>query len=619
MGRNVHYIFQKHMIELQKESEDKIRAEFETGKYTPEHPLITVNPYLVNPLSALIVFETEKECPVTITIRGKEKYGDIRHTFSKQKIHYIPVVGLYENYDNTVLIELYQGRKYEVMIHTDPLPKEWQIVKSMKTTHAVMADSLIFLTPALTGITTGVDYQGEIRWICNMNLYNGLGRLNNGHFYVSSDRIMRYPYYMSGVFEMDLVGKIYREYMIPGAYHHALYEMEDGNLLILTENLESDTVEDMCVLVDRQTGDILKTWDFKNCLKVGDGPSGSWSKKDWFHNNSLGYDKNTDSITFSGRHMDAIVNMDYETGTINWIIGDPRGWSEEYQKYFFKPTGCGNFNWQYEQHDVKVLPDGTVTCFDNGHWRSKVKEEYLLNKDNYSRGVRYRINTEDMTIEQVWEYGKELGQKFFSRYISNCDYLGEDHYLIHSGGIQLYDGIAAETWVDFADPRSTVESRTIEVQDGETVMELTVSGNYYRGKKYPVYFKGDNLLLEDGSIVGSLSVNNQSRELMTETKDMGIIPEQHMLHIIENRDMIQIKGCFEKEDCVKIILEGDKEERVYDMESLGPMATFTGKPYLPLNPKNRSIGVNKNGLSGKYDIYILINDKKYTTEVKVTI
>ena len=42
--------------------------------------------------------------------------------------------------------------------------------------------------------------------------------------------------------------------------------------------------------------------------------------------------------------------------------------------------------------------------FDNGHWRSKIKENYVAAKDNFSRGVRYRIDTEKMEIEQIW-YG----------------------------------------------------------------------------------------------------------------------------------------------------------------------------------------------------------------------
>ncbi|MBQ2476596.1 MAG: aryl-sulfate sulfotransferase, partial [Desulfovibrio sp.] len=33
-----------------------------------------------------------------------------------------------------------------------------------------------------------------------------------------------------------------------------------------------------------------------------------------------------------------------------------------------------------------------------------------------------------MEIEQVWQYGKELGQDLFSPYISNVEYYGEGHY-----------------------------------------------------------------------------------------------------------------------------------------------------------------------------------------------
>ena len=31
---------------------------------------------------------------------------------------------------------------------------------------------------------------------------------------------------------MDLLEKIYYEYTLPGGYHHDVYEMENGNLLV---------------------------------------------------------------------------------------------------------------------------------------------------------------------------------------------------------------------------------------------------------------------------------------------------------------------------------------------------------------------------------------------------
>ena len=47
--------------------------------------------------------------------------------------------------------------------------------------------------------------------------------------------------------------------------------------------------------------------------------------------------------------MDSIVNIDFETGKLNWILGDPEGWPKEWvDQYFFKPIG-NNFGWQYEQ------------------------------------------------------------------------------------------------------------------------------------------------------------------------------------------------------------------------------------------------------------------------------
>ena len=141
-----------------------------------------------------------------------------------------------------------------------------------------------------------------------------------------------------------MIGKVYREYRIPGGYHHDEWEMENGDILILTQYLPRGTVEDACVLVDRKTGKILKEWDHQDVLPVYPvGGSGSQDAHDWFHNNAVWYDKKTNSLTFSGRHQDIIINRDFETGKLNWIIGDPTGWPEEMQKYFFKPVGDGEF------------------------------------------------------------------------------------------------------------------------------------------------------------------------------------------------------------------------------------------------------------------------------------
>ena len=56
-----------HLVERQYEQEMAMRKELEGGNYTAEHPYVMVNPYFVNPLTALLLFNTEKEEAVTLT------------------------------------------------------------------------------------------------------------------------------------------------------------------------------------------------------------------------------------------------------------------------------------------------------------------------------------------------------------------------------------------------------------------------------------------------------------------------------------------------------------------------------------------------------------------------
>ena len=318
----------------------------------------------------MIAFCTEEETAVTVTVFGKTKEANITHTFPKAKEHVLPIMGLYPEYTNRVEIREYRGASHIVEIEMGKPDCGNGFLYSMDTTPEYMQDNCIFLTPSSGEKASAYDYAGDLRWCLNIKCVFDMKRLRNGHVLMGTDRLIQMPYYMSGLYEISLCGKIYKEYKIFGGSHHDAFEMPDGNLLCLTEDLRSDTVEDMCVLIDRETGAILKTWDYKDVIKPGLGKSGSWSERDWFHNNAVWYDEHTNSLTFSGRHVDAMINLDFESGKLNWIIGDPEGWPQEMvDKYFFKPIG-NNFGWQYEQHACLITPDGDVMCFDNHHWGS---------------------------------------------------------------------------------------------------------------------------------------------------------------------------------------------------------------------------------------------------------
>ena len=61
---------------------------------------------------------------------------------------------------------------------------------------------------------------------------------------------------------------------------------------------------------------------------------------------------------------------------------------QEYHKYFFTPIG-DDFEWHYAPHQVTVLSNGDIMCFDNGADRTKVTkaDEAVTGHHVYSRTV----------------------------------------------------------------------------------------------------------------------------------------------------------------------------------------------------------------------------------------
>ena len=431
------------------------------------------------------------------------------------------------------------------------------------------------------------------------------------------------PYHTTGVFEMGMIGKIYKEFRLPGGYHHDQIEMEDGNLIILTQDLKRGTVEDMCVLVDRNTGAILKTWDYQKVLPQNAGGSGSQDTHDWFHNNAVWYDKKTHSLTLSGRHQDAIINLDYVTGELNWVIGDPEGWPEDFaKKYFFKPAGKGDFDWQYEQHACLRLPDGDVMCFDNGHWRAKKKEKYIAAKDNFSRGVRYRINTDKMEIEQIWQYGKERGEEFFSTYICNVEYYGEGHYLVHSGGIGKFKGETCNRPpVQFrGDDEKFVEfnSITVELKDDVVKYEMQLPANYYRAEKLKLYCAEDELVFGKGELLGSLGVTEEFLTIPP-TEAGGMIPDKYNVRIGIEEDRIILKAIFEKGQMVMLQFEGETTHSYFVPTTRRPFLAMCVGTFQESDDRAVEFPVSKQELSGEFRVSLIVDEYKYETGISVKI
>lgn len=599
--------------------EKQNEKDYNTEGYTIDNPNVVLNPYDISPLSALVLFETEQEEAVKVTIKGKDALTTYTHTFEATKKHFLPIYGLYADKENEVVISYGKVSK-TIKIKTDKLPDDISLPTSVVKDASKLTNDLYFYTPSSKGYTAAYDVNGDVRWYLTINSIWEVNRLQNGHLLLSTERLVNSPYYMTGLYEMDMLGKIYTEYSLEGGYHHDYYEMENGNLIVASDNFANGkTVEDYVVELDRKTGKIVKTWDISSILNHEDGKSENWSEYDWFHNNAVWYDKKTNSITLSGRHQDAVINISYDDGSLNWIIGDKTNWSEDYQKYFFTPKGK-NFEWQWSQHAAMITPEGYVFLFDNGNNKSKIESKYVDASKSYSRGVMYKIDTENMTIEQVYEYGKERGSSFYSPYISDVDYLASNHYIVHSGGIVYVDGKNSNQPAGFSNNASLV-SDTVELLNNKVIFEMKFATNNYRVEKMSLYAENENYSNDKAIRLGSLGeteIAKKSFNLNLFVQDIDDDYNNKEISITEEVDRFVFKGKFKRGTKVNLILYHDLTYTYYNVP-------VSKKPYTALcvdifTEKEQQEGItvtkyiNKEGLKeGTYQFLVEIDGKIYNT------
>ncbi len=625
MSKFISYHYEEHLITRQNKAEAAFLADFEEKSPSLAEAMVIVNPYFINPLCALVLFKTEKKSIPTLTIHGKRNSReDIVKVFKEDTSHVIPVIGLYEGIDTKITISLSTGEQQIFNIQAHELPDGVSRCRSVMTSIDYFGTDFMFLTSAGKERTAAYDYMGDLRWLLTIPTMFDLKRLQNGNVLTGSYRYSHMPYHCTGLVEMNLLGKIYKEYRMPGDYHHDHFELENGNIMALTQEFSetSTTVEDMIALLDKETGEVLRTWDYKDFLPTDAAGSGSQSTHDWFHNNALWVDEKNNTITISGRHQDAIVNFNYDDSTINWIIGDPDTWPEDMKKYFFTPVG-DNFEWQYEQHACVMCPNGDIMAFDNGRYRSKRKENYILNKDNFSRGVRYNIDTEKMEIKQVWQFGKEFGQSFFSPYISNVEFYAEGHYLIHSGGIGSIGGNASDNFAAFFTPEQLATSeydmcsKTFEQKDGVVMYYLEVDGNFYRAERLPAYHEKENASFEKGKILGELGITPTFSTIPDVEETLEMVPAEYALSIVEEEDKLVLTGSFKRGLLVMYTLEGKENNGYYINTAAVDWLAMCSAAFLEKDVDITKFSISKRNLSGKYDIKLIIDNKKYQTGVSI--
>ena len=473
-------------IERQEQVDAMLLAELGSGDYTFSEPLVVADPYGMSPLSAIVLFTSDEPLRISVHVPGKTSLTDVDFTFERfNTTHLIPIYGLYPDELNAVELTAttQTGITSETTfeIKTEPLPT--QLAQYIIITDLVRPSSY---QPGFNFTyvrKSAFDAEGDFRWFYSdfmtqqtvLYEYNGNFVMTKGKFH-EGDAL---------IFEVNPLGKVLSVYYSPYGVHHDVVAIDGKNLLV--SGSYGETVEDFIYEIDMDTGIITNTLDLKEILQRNRITAHQYySTSDWFHHNATVYSDG--HIVISGRHQSTVARISWPDGKLDWILSDHEGWNPMFQKHLLNPVG-GEFEWSYAQHAPEILPDYDnnpdtidILLFDNG---SIISEQDRINTGTeidgddtsaelYSRMVHYRINQRTRTVEQVFQWGKELGDIYY------CTQRGSAYLLDNGNFLGTFDRVVSDHGGDF-------NTNFVEVDSsGNIVWEAYATGRDKVGK-FPAY------------------------------------------------------------------------------------------------------------------------------------
>lgn len=146
-----------------------------------------------------------------------------------------------------------------------------------------------------------------------------------------------------------------------------------------------------------QEGNTVWQWNSEDYIPLDDADDLYLAEElsDYMHTNAIDIDTDG-NVLISSRHLNEITKINKATGEIVWRMGGKRN----------QFTLTNDTRWFSHQHDIRRLPNGNISLFDNGN--------NLL--PAYSRYVEYAVDETSKTMTKTWEirhspdvYGMAMG------------------------------------------------------------------------------------------------------------------------------------------------------------------------------------------------------------------
>ena len=400
--------------EEQQKIADELEKKKESQEYTLSNMLIEYNPFGTNTQSLYVYFETDSAVKVSYTIHVKEDdIADFSRNVYQDEEHEFQVIGLIPDTENTITFYI---------TNEDGSTDTKEIVYEMGSLYGEEAVQLD------TDVKQSADKLED-------GLYVVLGN-------DSTSMDFMYYYDNNGVLrgEVPLLG--YRSYKL----HHDYVFDENGNMLILATDTTQDSVGDIVLKLDVNSGEVTEVLDLgdlfgeykKTCVK------NSSDELDWMHINTIQYIGNG-SVLLSSRETSTIIKVDniYDGPVVSYMIGEKDFWKDtSYVSLLLNKKG--DFTIQGGQHTItyetdESLADGQyyLYMFDNNIGISETRPDYDWSSiglkvssavdGKNSKYYKYLVDENEGTFELVDSFKVP-----YSGYVSSAQETG-DNVLVDSG------------------------------------------------------------------------------------------------------------------------------------------------------------------------------------------
>lgn len=282
-----------------------------------------------------------------------------------------------------------------------------------------------------------IDTDAEIRWVppVPVNAYSSI-YADQGFLAGAQDSL--------ALNRVELDGRMSSATLNPASYydnfHHNIELGKQGFLGELDGTSGGVRILESVIVDFDRSGKVLKAWDFVDIVRAhmragGDDPDLFVRPGvDWFHSNSSIYDARDDSLIVSARE-DFVIKVDYSTGAIKWILGDPTKYWYTFPSLRAKAlTLDAGGLYPIGQHALSITSDGRLMMFNNGFASTNQPVGAPIGENRtYSAVSAYDIDPIKMSAREAWRF--DYNKSILSEICSSA-------YLT-SGGSMLIDYAAA--------------------------------------------------------------------------------------------------------------------------------------------------------------------------------